>query len=169
MFEQAKRDVQTVTPDGMSVKQTIEGVNVRYAVTQVDERGTLIEVYHPAWSFHPAPLVYVYNFTIRPGAVRGWVVHREQDDRIMLLTGTVKIVLYDSRPDSPTCGMVNEVFFSEHNRGLIVFPIGVCHAIQNVGLTDAMLLNMPTRPYRHENPDKYRLPLDTDLIPYLFK
>jgi len=32
-----------------------------------------------------------------------------------------------------------------------------------------MMVNMPTRQYNHENPDKYRLPLDTDLIPYDFK
>ena len=27
---------------------------------------------------------------------------------------------------------------------------------------------IPTRPYDHANPDKYRLPIDTPLIPYSF-
>ena len=39
-------------------------------------------------------------------------------------------------------------------------------AVQNVGDVDALFVNLPTRPYRHENPDKYRLPLDTDRIPF---
>lgn len=64
--------------------------------------------------------------------------------------------------------MINEVYLSDHNRGLIIFPKGVYHAVQNIGLTDATLLNFPTRPYRHTNPDKYRLPVDTDAIPYSF-
>jgi hypothetical protein len=25
---------------------------------------------------------------------------------------------------------------------------------------------MPSEPYRHDDPDKYRLPLDNDVIPY---
>jgi dTDP-4-dehydrorhamnose 3,5-epimerase len=27
---------------------------------------------------------------------------------------------------------------------------------------------MPTRPYDHADPDKYRLPLDNDVIPFRF-
>lgn len=169
MFEPANRDVQTVTAEGQSIKPVINGVKIRYAITQVDERGTLTELYDPAWEFHPDPLVFVYQFTIRPGIVKGWIVHKEQEDRLMLLAGSVKIVLYDSREDSSTYRMINEVFLSEHNRGLILFPRGVYHAIQNIGQTDVMMVNMPTRPYNHEDPDKYRLPLDTDLIPYKFK
>ena len=30
------------------------------------------------------------------------------------------------------------------------------------------LVNLPTRAYDHAHPDKYRLPLDTDLIPFRF-
>jgi dTDP-4-dehydrorhamnose 3,5-epimerase len=38
-----------------------------------------------------------------------------------------------------------------------------------VGETDAYFVNLPTRAYDHANPDKFRLPLDTDLIPYRFQ
>jgi dTDP-4-dehydrorhamnose 3,5-epimerase len=31
------------------------------------------------------------------------------------------------------------------------------------------VVNFPTRPYDHASPDKYRLPLDTDEIPYEFE
>ena len=30
------------------------------------------------------------------------------------------------------------------------------------------MVNYPTIQYDHSNPDKYRLPLDTDLIPFSF-
>jgi dTDP-4-dehydrorhamnose 3,5-epimerase len=169
MLENSRRDPQTVTPDGTRVATLIEGVKVRYAVTHVDERGTLTEVYNPAWGFHDDPMVYLYQFTIRPGQVKGWIVHEEQDDRLFLSFGAVKIVLYDSRPESSTYRLINEIFLSDHNRGLVLFPHGVYHAVQNIGHTDLLMMNSPTRPYNHENPDKYRLPLVNDVIPYSFK
>jgi dTDP-4-dehydrorhamnose 3,5-epimerase len=97
------------------------------------------------------------------------VLHVEQDDRLFFGFGDLKVVLYDARSDSPSRGRLNELFFGEHNRALLRIPRGVFHAMQNVGRTDCVFVNMPTRPYRHEDPDKYRLPLDTDEIPYAFR
>jgi hypothetical protein len=42
----------------------------------------------------------------------------------------------------------------------------VFHAVKNVGESEMRFVNLPTRPYRHERPDKARLPADTDAIPY---
>jgi dTDP-4-dehydrorhamnose 3,5-epimerase len=162
------RDPQTVTPDGRPVQDLIDGVRIRPAVTHLDERGSVCEMYSPAWGFTEEPLVYVYQTTIRPGRIKGWVLHLEQDDRLCFLWGDIKVVLYDAREGSPTYGTLNVHHFGESNRGLLRIPAGVYHAIQNVGLHDVVFVNMPTRPYRHESPDKYRLPLDTDEIPYTF-
>jgi dTDP-4-dehydrorhamnose 3,5-epimerase len=165
---QPVKDVQTVTADGEIVAPLIEGVRIRPAITHSDARGTVCEIYNPAWGILEAPLVYVYQTTIRPRRVKGWVLHREQDDRLFFSLGTVKIVLYDDRPGSPTHKMLNEIHLGGYNRGLITIPRGVYHALENVGETDVLFINMPTRPYNHADPDKYRLPLDTDLIPYRF-
>jgi dTDP-4-dehydrorhamnose 3,5-epimerase len=163
-----RRDVQTATPDGQLVHSLIDGVVVRLATTLPDERGEVCEVYDPAWGLSGEPLVYAYQVTIRPQKVKGWVVHHEQDDRLFCALGVLKIVLYDGRQSSPTYGTINEIVLSERNRGLVIIPRGVFHAIQNVGTTDALFFNLPTRPYNHAAPDKYRLPLDTDQIPYQF-
>ena len=61
------------------------------------------------------------------------------------------------------------ITFGEHHRGLLVIPAGVYHAAQNVGTVDAYLVNPPTRAYDHADPDKYRLPLKNDLIPFAFE
>jgi len=47
-------------------------------------------------------------------------------------------------------------------------PKFVWHADRNIGTSDAVVINFPTIQYDHSNPDKYRLPLDTDLIPHKF-
>src|SRR5205807_406338 len=80
--------------------------------------------------------------------------------------GAAKVVLYDARRSSPTKGLVQELFLGEVNRGLLLIPAGVFHAVVNIGQVPARFVNMPTRPYRHERPDKYRLTHDTVHIPY---
>jgi dTDP-4-dehydrorhamnose 3,5-epimerase len=165
---QPKQDTQTVTPLGERVAPRIAGVNLRAAITHQDDRGEVCEIFNAAWSFDDAPMTYVYQIVIRPRRVKGWVVHRDQDDRLFASLGIVKIVLFDDRPGSATYRMINEIYLGERNRALIAVPAGVFHAIQNVGEIDAVLINLPTRPYNHAVPDKFRLPLDTDQIPYRF-
>jgi dTDP-4-dehydrorhamnose 3,5-epimerase len=163
------QDRQTVTPEGARTAPRIAGVVVRPAVTHLDERGELCEIYNPAWGVHSEPLVDVYQTMVRPHKVKGWVLHYLQDDRIFVSLGTLRWVLYDARDGSPTRGTIEEIFLSERSRALLVIPRGVYHAVQNVGDHDAYFVNLPTRPYDHASPDKYRLPLDTDLIPFRFE
>jgi dTDP-4-dehydrorhamnose 3,5-epimerase len=163
-----RKDPQWVDAAGAPVAPRIQGVEVRRAVVQSDERGSLCEIFDPRWGFTDVPLTYVYQFTIRPGKVKGWHVHKLHHDRIFLSQGVLKVVLWDSRPDSPTYGMINEIYRSQESRDLMLIPIGVFHAHQNVGNVDALCISMPTRAYQHADPDVYRLPLDNDVIPYRF-
>jgi dTDP-4-dehydrorhamnose 3,5-epimerase len=162
------KDEPIVAQDGRYLWQYIDGVHVRLATTHLDERGELCEVYNPDWGFSHEPLVYVYQATVRPGRVKGWVYHEHQDDRLFVSGGSLKIVLYDLREDSPTKGRINEIFLGDNRRGLVRIPKRVAHAVQNIGLDDASFINMPTRAYRHDNPDKYRISINSDQIPYRF-
>lgn len=167
-FDATTQDSPTVTAEGARLQALLDGVRIRPAVTQIDERGSLCEMYSEEWGFTEEPLVYAYETRIRPGRIKGWVLHLEQDDRLFFSSGDAKVVLYDGRPESPTFGRLNVHCFGEANRGLLRIPAGVYHAVQNIGLGDLTFVNMPTRAYRHEGPDKYRLPLDTPEIPYRF-
>jgi dTDP-4-dehydrorhamnose 3,5-epimerase len=163
------QDKQTVRPDGVPVQQLPDGVSIRELPTQVDDRGWIVEMYDLRWDWHPKPLVYSYAFTIRPGMIKGWGMHKLHEDRYFILFGHLEIVLYDSRPDSPTSDLVSKVILSEYNRRLMNIPAGIWHANRNIGDEDVVVVNFPTLPYDHANPDKYRLPLDTDQIPYTFE
>jgi dTDP-4-dehydrorhamnose 3,5-epimerase len=167
--QQARQDGATVSADGSRLGPLIDGIAIRPAVTQVDERGTLCEILDDRWDVHPAPIVSVYQFTIRPGKVKGWHVHRLHDDRIFISRGDVRVVLYDARPDSGTYELVNEIYRSDARRDLMVIPAGVFHAHENIGREDALLVSMPTRAYNYGDPDVWRLPLDTDEIPFRFE
>jgi dTDP-4-dehydrorhamnose 3,5-epimerase len=166
---EGKKDESTVTPKGQRKGAMIDGVVMRPAVTHIDERGTMCELYDPTWAVHPDPLVLVSLYTILPGVAKGWVVHRGQDDRNFLVRGRVRWVLYDDRPESPTYRLVSEVYVSEYTRKLLVIPRGVFHAVQNVGEVEAMIVDMPNVRYNHGDPDKFRLPLHNDVIPFRFE
>lgn len=162
------KDKQTVHRDGTPVGHRIDGLIVQPRPLLGDRRGEIIEVYNPAWKLSRIPLVYVYYVVVRPGAIRGWVVHKKQDDRLFMSSGVLRWVFFDDRPKSPTYRTLNQIVSGERNRMLVILPAGVYHAVQNIGTTEATFINMPTRPYRHEDPDKYRLPIKNDLIPFDF-
>jgi dTDP-4-dehydrorhamnose 3,5-epimerase len=163
------KDSQTVTPAGELVGPRIDGVQIRYAKTIEDERGEICEIYDPRWGFTTDPVVYVYQAMIRPGCAKGWIVHRNQDDRLFINLGSAKVVLYDERDGSTTRAALDVIYLGERGRGIVTIPRGVWHAVQNVGEHDMYYVNMPTAPYNHEDPDKFRLPLSTDRIPYSFE
>jgi len=164
----AKKDQQTVTPAGKSLGRLTEGVKFREVPTHADERGSVVEMFDPRWGWHDEPLVFVYSFTIHPGYVKGWNLHQQHEDRYFLLQGEMELVLYDPRPASATCGEVCKIILSEYNRRLVNVPRNVWHADHNIGNKGVVVVNFPTIAYDHANPDKFRLPIDSDLIPHKF-
>ncbi|MDQ2866809.1 MAG: dTDP-4-dehydrorhamnose 3,5-epimerase family protein [Verrucomicrobiota bacterium] len=161
-----KKDSQTVTPAGERIAPLIHGMVIRPLTTLEDARGEIIEFYRPEWGVHPDPLVY--GTGVRPSAIKGWIMHRQQEDRIAIFNGIMHWAFFDYREDSPTCKMLTQYTFSEKTRTLFTIPRGVFHAVKNVGTRDAYFVNMPSRAYQHADPDKYRLPICNDIIPFDF-
>ena len=164
-----KKDKQTVSGDGKDIEVVPEGVTFKEMKTHVDERGFVCEMFDSRWTWHKDPLVFAYMFTVRPGMTKGWGVHKKHDDRYFMMYGSLAVILYDGRKNSKTYKMVSKVYLSDSNRRLISIPKGVWHAIRNVGTTDVTLANFPTICYDHQDPDKYRLPLNSKKIPYKFE
>lgn len=160
-----KKDDQSVTLEGERVDSLIDGISIKYIKSIEDKRGDLVEMYNPSWKLHDEPMIYAYQVTINPNSVRGWELHKNQDDRIFISKGKMRWVAYDVRPNSPTYKQINEFVFSELNRALMVIPKGVLHLVKNIGKEDAVFINFPTSVYKYDNPDKIR-PVDSSIIPF---
>jgi len=158
----------TQDPPQVGTQPLIDGVAIRHLAPREDKRGELIELYRQSWDFHPQPLLYSYMVTLRPGAIRGWAMHKLQDDRIAVISGVLRWALFDNRPDSPTYEKLNVFVFSDRNRALFIIPKNVIHAAQNIGSHEAVFLNYPTREYDSANPDKYRISHSDARIPFRF-
>lgn len=164
----ATKDTRTTKSGGSPLAALPEGSTLRNSIPHVDERGSLFEIFSRAWGVDNLPLEHIYCSTIRPGIVKGWALHKTHEDRYFLMTGELQVVLYDVRPASSTCGQVFKINLSQEHRQLLTIPAFVWHADYNIGNSDALLINMPTAQYDYENPDKYRLPIGTPLIPHDF-
>jgi dTDP-4-dehydrorhamnose 3,5-epimerase len=162
------QDKQSITIDGKVLLNDIDGLIIHHTPPIIDERGEVVEVYRPTWGLSNEPLVYTYMVSIRPNAIKGWVVHSLQDDRIFVMNGVQLWAFFDNREDSPTYKNFLKITITDRNRALIIIPKGVYHAVKNIGNVEAQFINMPTRPYDRENPDKYRLPIKNEIIPFDF-
>jgi len=162
----ARQDPPTVDADGRELDDSIDGVVLKRLAPHADHRGSLVallDVRDPFWS---EPVVYAYEITIRPGRIKGWGMHKRQSDRYFVADGEIRVVLYDGREESPTYGRIEEFFFTASTPGLLLIPPGVWHASQNWGKIEARIVNFPTRPYDHADPDKYRIDPHSDVIPF---
>lgn len=143
----------------------IEGVIVKPLRVIADERGRLMEILR-ADDPHFRKFGQVYLTTAYPGVVKAWHYHREQEDTFAVVKGMLKLVLYDSREGSPTRGVVNEFFLGEHSPISVVVPKRVFHGFKGIGTEEALVINVPTEPYRYESPDEYRVDPHGNDIPY---
>jgi len=143
----------------------IKGVEIKQLTKHADERGYLMELMRCDDAiFRKFGQAYVsLNY---PGVVRGWHYHKKQDDYFAVVKGMVKVALYDAREGSPTHGQVDQFFLGEQNSILLKIPVGVMHGYKTVSTEPSLLINFPTEPYDPQEPDEYRLPWDTDEIPY---
>ncbi len=143
----------------------IEGVKLKPLTVIPDERGRLFEVLRCDEKLFKK-FGQVYITTTYPGIVKAWHLHKIQTDNFVCISGMLRVALYDDREDSPTRGRIDEFFVGEHNLNLVVIPPGVWHGWKCVGQKEAIVLNVPTEPYNHQNPDEYRLNPYHCEIPY---
>jgi len=147
------------------MSKLIDGVVIKKLKVIPDERGYLMEMLRCDDDFYQK-FGQIYLTCAYPGVVKGWHYHKKQTDHFVCVSGMLKVVLYDSREDSPTHGMVNEFFIGEHNPILVTIPPYVLHGMKGVGTKPGLLINIPTEPYVYADPDEFRVdPHDND-IPY---
>src|SRR5690349_11681388 len=163
----ASADRPTVDAEGRRRETGIADVQLKMlGPLQADHRGSLLEVIDVREPFWKEPVVYAYRISVRPGRIKGWGMHRLQSDRYLTVSGPLRVVLYDGRVRSPTYQRYAEFQFTDETPGLLLIPPGVWHADQNTGHEDAVLINLPTRAYDRDRPDKYRIDVASDQIPF---
>jgi dTDP-4-dehydrorhamnose 3,5-epimerase len=86
-----------------------------------------------------------------------------------VVRGTIKLVLYDERPDSRTKGEVQEIFMGEGKYCLVTIPPMVWNGFKGVGTEPAIVANCATIPHdpveiERLDPFKNHIPYDWSLL-----
>jgi len=168
MLKDAKKDQQTATADGKLVRTLLQGVAQKEVTNIITRNGVTTELFRPEWPVGPEKIGHMIHVILRAGAVSAWHMHERQMDTFFVTEGTVKLVLFDDRADSATRGEVNVFHLSRLRPTIVTIPPGIWHGLQNLENTESSFINYFDRPYDYANPDEWRLPSDTDNIPYRF-
>lgn len=141
----------------------IGGVEVRPLRRIADERGMVMHMLRRDEQ-HFQQFGEIYFSVIYPGAVKGWHLHRQMVLNYAVVSGMIKLALYDERKESATHGQVQEVFLGESNYALVTVPAGVWNGFKGIGERPAIVANCATIP--HDPAEIERLDPRSDRIPY---
>lgn len=143
----------------------IEGIKIKELKVIPDERGRLMEILRQDDVLF-LKFGQVYMTTTYPGVVKAWHKHEKQTDSVVCVQGMIKLVLYDSREDSPTFKELNKFYIGIHNPMLVQIPPDVYHGWMCMSEDEAIIINVPTEVYDYGHPDEQRLDPHQNDIPY---
>lgn len=123
----------------------IEGVKIINLKKIPDERGT---IYHMLRSSdkHFNKFGEIYFSKIYQRAIKGWHIHKKITLNYCVISGMVKLVLFDMRDESPTKGNLMELFIGDDNYVLVTIPPDVANGHKGITET-ALLANVPDVPH----------------------
>lgn len=93
-----------------------------------------------------------------PELIKAFHWHRRQWDYWDIAMGNARVVLVDTRDESPTCGAVQTLIMGENAPRVVAIPPGVAHGYQCLGLQDVLLVYYVSEPYDPHDPDEGRIP-----------
>ncbi|OGK25843.1 hypothetical protein A3A46_00325 [Candidatus Roizmanbacteria bacterium RIFCSPLOWO2_01_FULL_37_13] len=105
-----------------------------YDLKTKEENGFLIEL------FKDGNKTVAYLSCAKPGAFKGYHLHRVRAARYICLKGKMKIILYVN-------GKREEHILTQDNLNRLYIPPMIPTALQNVGDEDGWLINYPDPPY----------------------
>lgn len=144
----------------------IDGLNIIKLHNITTRSGLMNEVFRSDW-FDKIDVRQINFVDLNPQASTDWHCHSTQTDRIIGLSGEIKLQLYDGREDSDSHG-VSELFkLSIVDPVMVIFPPGVWHKLFNERNEIGSYLNILEQLYDYKNPDNHRLPADTIEIPFI--
>jgi dTDP-4-dehydrorhamnose 3,5-epimerase len=141
----------------------IEGVQIKLMKVNQDERGDFTEILKINEGLLEK-IAQASVSTTKPGVIKAFHWHKNQEDFFYVLEGNIHVVLYDPRESSLTKGITQEIpLGNSYSPSGILIPGEVLHGYKVVGSKSARVLYLMNNTYDPLNPDEQRVPHD-DLI-----
>lgn len=124
----------------------IEGILIHPLRQLSDERGKIMHMLRRD-DPHFEEFGEIYFSVVYPGVVKGWHLHKIMTLNYTVVSGMIKLVLYDDRERSSTRRELQEIFVGESNYVLVRIPYGVWNGFKGIGMTPAIVANCSTLPH----------------------
>ena len=106
----------------------IEGVKIKYLDTHTDERGFFREVFRFSEEFENISVGQLSHSLVNEGVIKAWHGHKVQAQWNYVITGLIKVALYDNRIGSSTKGKIIDFLVGEGLGPMAYFfPSDVLH------------------------------------------
>ncbi|MFN3468025.1 MAG: dTDP-4-dehydrorhamnose 3,5-epimerase family protein, partial [Candidatus Brocadiales bacterium] len=99
----------------------LNGVKIIPLKQLPDERGKIMHMLR-CDDPHFEKFGEIYFSVVYPGVIKGWHIHTKMTLNYAVVSGMIKLVLYDPRENSPTRGQIQEIFMGEDNYVLVKIP-----------------------------------------------
>lgn len=132
----------------------IEGVTIIPLRTILDERGMVRHMLKKT-DPHFKQFGEIYFSVIFPNAIKAWHVHRKMELNYAVVSGNIKLVLYDARENSKTKGEIQEIFMGEDNYVLVTVPPHVVNGFKAIGNEKAIVANCATIPHDPDEIERF--------------
>lgn len=141
----------------------IDGVAIRLLKQIPDERGKIMHMLR-ADAPHFERFGEIYFSVVYPGAIKAWHLHKQMTLNYAVISGSIKLVLFDDRDGSSTRGALMELFIGDGNYCLVTIPPRVWNGFKGIGMQAAVVANCATHP--HDPDEIVRIDPMSPKIPY---
>lgn len=123
-----------------------------------DASGVLVETLRTDWKeiYGPGRKFAMQYYSITPSGIARdedtWHYHLLQEDRFLVVQGSIVTAIADNRQDSPTHGLLN-LFYMQADKDpyILLIPKKTLHGFLVVSKIPAILLNFPTKLYNSKD------------------
>ncbi len=132
-----------------SIKVVIEGVKINKLKQIVDNRGKVMHMLRNDDKVFQK-FGEIYFSTIYFKSIKGWHLHKESFLNYACIKGEVKLVLFDTRENSSSKNLHQEIILSPKNYSLVTIPPNVWNGFKGLDKDESIIANCLTIPHNEK-------------------
>ena len=144
-------------------KTLIQGVKITPLKQIIDERGQVMLMMRTDDKIFKN-FGEIYFSCTHPGVVKAWHMHKKMTLNYAIISGQLKIVLFDDRKKSSTKGTLQEIYMSTENYFLLSVPPLIWNGFKGIGTETSIVANCSDIP--HDKNEMVRMNPNSNKIPY---
>ena len=141
----------------------ISGIKITPKKQIFDERGKIMHMLRSDEKIFKK-FGEIYFSSTSPGAVKAWHKHKKMTLNYVVVSGKIKLVLFDDRKNSKTYGRIQEIYLSTENYFLVTVPPMIWNGFKAIDNKSAIVANCSDIP--HDPKEIVRIPFNSEIIPY---